>query len=209
MQARRRSHALSLVRVHALSWGRSVLDGSEPHSVKGVRRGACSCALAVMPRFARFFPSLSPLRLTRAPGGVRDRARMQEETVASFDPTTRSGTKENDSQLAKQDLSTLDVAKLTPLSPEARAHASRRMCCCWCSRRRLSFCRSFRARQPSTSVATAMGRGTCCAHPCATRHHRPRGPRQVDGRALHLVGQDRQALHRASAGRCVVCAGLR
>jgi hypothetical protein len=50
---------------------------------------------------------------------------MQEETVASFDPTTRSGSKENDSQLAKQDLATLDVSKLTPLSPEAWSLALR------------------------------------------------------------------------------------
>ncbi len=39
-----------------------------------------------------------------------------EETVASFDPTTRTGGQ--DTHLAKQDLATLDVSKLTPLSPE-------------------------------------------------------------------------------------------
>ena len=37
-----------------------------------------------------------------------------EETVASFDPSNRQG--DGSSHLAEQDLATLDVSKLTPLS---------------------------------------------------------------------------------------------
>lgn len=43
---------------------------------------------------------------------------MAEETVASFDPTTRTATSEDSSHLAKQDLASLVIAELTPLSPQ-------------------------------------------------------------------------------------------
>jgi hypothetical protein len=42
--------------------------------------------------------------------------KMAEETVASFDPTTRVGGA--NAGLSVQDLNNLDITKLTPLTPE-------------------------------------------------------------------------------------------